>query len=883
MHEAYKNMPIMNITVQIESMIAYDDNLLIGTREGQIFMYNVPSKLDETHKLELLRHSKNFNKKRISQMAVVADYNLLILLTDGIVSIHDLNSVNFQLICQLQKTKGATLFALDVQRTKSSTDEKDIIVRLCVVVKRKLQLYHWKSKKFEECSNFELTVPDIPRELSWCGETLILGFRGLSYTILDLTGKPKELFPTGKSPEPSVTKLSDNSFVLGKDSHSIVMDTEGELIQHNPIKWSDTPSVIAWDDPYLLGIVHDRLEVYTLEGCLHIQTIKDLNKARLICRCKQGKVFVASISSVWCVTAIDVTQQIRTLLEQNQFQLALKLTSLSDIIEEEKVKQTYKIQTLYAHHLFYNKKFQEAMDLFLELGTDPYEVIRLFPDLVTPSTSSHDLGDSSTNLPKLPNHDLEKGLRALIIFLTDVRYKLISDTKTKDKDNNKEKSVMESEKNLTAVATEQLLKIIDTTLLKCYLQTTDALVAPLLRLNHCHLAEAEKTLLMHQKYPELIILYQTKGQHRKALELLEKHAKENDSSLKGTERTIQYLQHLGKDHMDLILKFAGWVLEEDPEQGLRIFMEDIQEVEHLPRPKVLDYLLRCHKDLVITYLEHVVRVWEDTNPLFHNVLIHQYKEKSLASMNENATPAEKEISQHIRQKLQQFLEKSAYYTPETILVHFPFDCLFEERAIILGRLGRHQQAISIYINLLNDVPRAIEYCNNVYERCHNEEKTDKQKKSEGADEVYVMLINQLLKPDDAGALMAGCNTKIQRKAQPDPEMALRLLEEHASKINPLKALAILPDTVPIGRIKRFLEVSLQNNLNTRRKIQVLKGLLYAEHLQVQEQRMHYESQSVLMTEFNICPVCKKRFGNQSAFARYPNGDIVHYSCQDRKG
>ncbi|XP_047347409.1 vam6/Vps39-like protein [Vespa velutina] len=883
MHEAYKNMPIMNITVQIESMIAYDDNLLIGTREGQIFMYNVPSKLDETHKLELLRHSKNFNKKRITQMAVVTDYNLLILLTDGIVSIHDLNSVNFQLICQLQKTKGATLFALDIQRTKSSTDEKDIVVRLCVVVKRKLQLYHWKGKKFEECKNFELTVPDIPRELSWCGETLILGFRGLSYTIFDLNDKPKELFPTGKSPEPSVTKLSDNSFVLGKDSHSIVMDTKGELIQHNPIKWPDTPSVIAWDDPYLLGIVHDRLEVYTLEGCLHIQTIKDLNKARLICRCKQGKVFVASISSVWCVTAVDATQQIRTLLEQNQFQLALKLTSLSDIIEEEKVKQTYKIQTLYAHHLFYNKKFQEAMDLFLELGTDPYEVIRLFPDLVTPSTSSQDLGDSSANLPKLPNHDLEKGLRALIIFLTDVRYKLIGDTKTKDKDNNKEKNVMESEKNLTAVATEQLLKIIDTTLLKCYLQTTDALVAPLLRLNHCHLAEAEKTLLIHQKYPELIILYQTKGQHRKALELLEKHAKENDSSLKGTERTIQYLQHLGKDHMDLILKFAGWVLEEDPEQGLRIFMEDIQEVEHLPRPKVLDYLLRCHKNLVITYLEHVVRVWEDTNPLFHNVLIHQYKEKSLASMNENATPAEKEISQHIRQKLQQFLEKSAYYTPETILVHFPFDCLFEERAIILGRLGRHQQAISIYINLLNDIPRAIEYCNNVYERYHNEEKTDKQKKSEGADEVYVMLINQLLKPDDAGALMAGCNTKIQRKAQPDPEMALRLLEEHASKINPLKALEILPDTVPIGRIKRFLEVSLQNNLNTRRKTQVLKGLLYAEHLQVQEQRMHYESQSVLMTEFNICPVCKKRFGNQSAFARYPNGDIVHYSCQDRKG
>lgn len=92
---------------------------------------------------------------------------------------------------------------------------------------------------------------------------------------------------------------------------------------------------------------------------------------------------------------------------------------------------------------------------------------------------------------------------------------------------------------------------------------------------------------MHQKYPELIILYQTKGQHRKALELLEKHAKENDPSLKGTSRTIQYLQHLGENHMDLIIKFAGWVLNEDPEQGLRIFMEDIQVIYSIRYPTCL--------------------------------------------------------------------------------------------------------------------------------------------------------------------------------------------------------------------------------------------------------------------------------------------------------
>lgn len=145
-------------------------------------------------------------------------------------------------------------------------------------------------------------------------------------------------------------------------------------------------------------------------------------------------------------------------------------------------------------------------------------------------------------------------------------------------------------------------------------------------------------------------------------------------------------------------------------------------MEQLPRPKVLDYLLRCHKDLVITYLEYVVRVWEDENPLFHNVLVHQYKEKCLSSMSLAATPAEKQNGEHVRQKLQQFLEKSTQYTAETVLIQFPSDCLYEERAIILGRLGRHHQAISIYVNLLNDVPRAIQYCNSVYARYESKHK-----------------------------------------------------------------------------------------------------------------------------------------------------------------
>nr|CAD7615829.1 unnamed protein product [Timema genevievae] len=304
--------------------------------------------------------------------------------------------------------------------------------------------------------------------------------------------------------------------------------------------------------------------------------------------------------------------------------------------------------------------------------SDPYDVIRLFPDLIPQESRS---SQDQERLPKLQDRELENGLLALIEFLTEVspwfsavlvpspwlsavlvlspwfsavfvpspwfsavlvlspwfsavlvpspwfsavfvpspwfsavlvpspwfnavRHNLMGDPKNK----NSIKPV-----NLNHKSIEQLLSIIDTTLLKCYLQTNDALVAPLLRLNHCHLEETEKTLRRHHKYSELIILYQTKGLHLKALELLEKQADQPESSLRGFHRTIQYLQHLGKEHMDLILKFAGWVLEQNPEEGLKIFTEDIQEVEHLPRPRILDYLLRQHKLLVIPYLVTLVR------------------------------------------------------------------------------------------------------------------------------------------------------------------------------------------------------------------------------------------------------------------------------------
>lgn len=173
------------------------------------------------------------------------------------------------------------------------------------------------------------------------------------------------------------------------------------------------------------------------------------------------------------------------------------------------------------------------MQLFIKSNTDPCDVIRLFPDLL-PNDSDNPAMQYASNFDKLVDKDLENGLLALIEYLREVRLKVQLEIKTCEKQNQSSSTTETTKKN-------PLLPIIDTTLLKCYLQvhftnfnnnsltylkfqTNDSFVAPLLRLNHCHLEESEKTLIKYGKLGELIILYQTKGQHKLALELLRTQA-----------------------------------------------------------------------------------------------------------------------------------------------------------------------------------------------------------------------------------------------------------------------------------------------------------------------------------------------------------------------
>ncbi|XP_052436540.1 vam6/Vps39-like protein isoform X1 [Carassius gibelio] len=870
MHDAYEPVPILEkLPLQIDCVAAWDDWLLVGTKPGHLLLYGI-KKDAGTNRFEvtLEKSNKNFSKK-IQQLFVVSQYKILISLLENNIHVHDL--LTFQQITVLSKARGATLFACDLQQSSSGEAK----LRMCVAVKRKIQLYYWKDRDFHELQG-DFTAPDVPKSMAWCENSICVGFKRDYYLIrMDGRGSVKELFPTGKQLEPLVAPLADGKVAVGQDDLTVVLNEEGVCTQKCALNWTDIPVAMEHQPPYIIAVLPRYVEIRTLEPRLLVQSI-ELQRPRFITSAGSNVVYVASNHFVWRLVPISIASQIRQLLQDKQFELALQLAKMKDDSDADKRQQIHHIQNLFAFNLFCQKRFDDSMQVFSKLGTDPTHVIGLYPDLL-PSDYRKQLHYPNP-LPTLSGAELEKAHLALIDYLAQKRSHLVK--QLNDTDPFATSPLVEG--TPTIKNRKKLLQIIDTTLLKCYLHTNVALVSPLLRLenNHCHIEESEYVLKKAHKYSELIILYEKKGLHRKALQVLLDQSTKANSPLKGHERTVQYLQRLGVENLGIIFEFSPWVLKICSEDGLKIFTEDLTEVETLPRDKVLNFLKEGFKELAVPYLEHIIHLWDETGPEFHNVLIQLYLEKvqGLMKVYLNTLPegvpavaAGKEAGElgEYRNKLLAFLEVSSCYEPEALISDFPFDGLLEERALLLGRMGKHEQALFIYVHILKDTRMAEEYCHSHYDPSAN-----------GKKDVYLSLLRMYLSPPDVHFLgpikMELC------EPQPNLQAALRVLQLHHSKLNTPKAINLLPANTQIREIQVFLESVLEERAGRKRFDQVLKSLLQAEFLRVQEERIFHQQVKCVITDEKTCRVCKKKIGN-SAFARYPNGVVVHYFCCKDRG
>lgn len=146
MHTAFHAYVVLEkLPLKLECIEAYKSILLVGTAEGVVVVVDVKqATAKEPFSSRIVATHKNFGKKPIEQLAAIEDLDLLLALSDGVISIHELSSGSFR--AQMAKTKGANLFAVDVQKSEG----KPPVVRLCVSARRKLIMFEWANNDFVE-------------------------------------------------------------------------------------------------------------------------------------------------------------------------------------------------------------------------------------------------------------------------------------------------------------------------------------------------------------------------------------------------------------------------------------------------------------------------------------------------------------------------------------------------------------------------------------------------------------------------------------------------------------------------------------------------------------------------------------------------------------
>ncbi|KAJ8293712.1 Vam6/Vps39-like protein [Rhodotorula toruloides] len=374
---------------------------------------------------------------------------------------------------------------------------------------------------------------------------------------------------------------------------------------------------------------------------------------------------------------------------------------------------------------------------------------------------------------------------------------------------------------LTKLSPDQLARVaqvVDTALFRSYLATKPVMVGPLCRIeNWCEVAEVEELLLDAKKYRELLDLYNGKNMHGKAVEMLKRMSEDEDDPKEKVEPTVRYLQKLGPTHLAVILDASRWVFEQDVASGLQIFCADFEEVESLPRHAVMAHLEGVGRDVCIKYLEHIIRQLDEQGADFHEKLIELYLQASY-------------------RKLLDLLETSKSYRADRILGRLPSEDMHEVRAVLLGRLGRHEGALQIYVYQLEDHATAQQYCKRVYDSDESMRPT-----------IFHLLLRLYLRPRQNHPLFFG--------------PALALLSTQAARIDPIEAFELLPPLVAVSDIKVYLEKTLRRSNERAREAKMVKAIGRSWVDQADREIVDLEERRVKVTEGRVCPVCHKRIGN----------------------
>lgn len=590
-----------------------------------------------------------------------------------------------------------------------------------------------------------------------------------------------------------------------------------------------------------------------------------------------------------------------------------------------RIRQLYSLRAKIVFKL-YHRYHESLVDIGSEWILNYKEILSLFPDFLNGGDYSGDLEKDDDNTLKLitlqelskskefgsqtgesgtehegPQGDTRskeslmlkkftKAVNNLIIYLTDQRRIVLTFLNDSSAKIDWKGAILVPEDLFGEESNSELQRAavaIDTSLFLCYFHLKPMLLGPLLRLpnNFCNSKIVHERLLSglheHNANPvfikELLDFYFTRNLHREALEMLHDlahkditdHEDQFDEFLTGPSLTIQYLQKLTNQELDLIFEFACWVLNESPddmmENGRLIFMNDTFECEGYDNFKVLEFLTggndMFHNDrLAIRYLEWLLSETDILDSKENKVHMIAKFQTRLCLLYLDVLYDE--FDQEVYDKLYKFLQKSTLYEPWTVLksIKTTDDRYLRLTVFIYKLLGEHDKAVDVLFGQLNDFENAMHYAADIFQMPLTEVPQSGNNEELGRRLLFKLLEDLLM------------------DYRENMDKIECLLELHGSKMSAIHILASLPPLFPLTRLSTFLRTHLLRFKQTSQDTSLQSQLNKVGKIKVQHELAATESKAYKINSGKQpCAICHKKLG-YGVFTIDSNEQIVHYSC-----
>jgi hypothetical protein len=225
---------------------------------------------------------------------------------------------------------------------------------------------------------------------------------------------------------------------------------------------------------------------------------------------------------------------------------------------------------------------------------------------------------------------------------------------------------------------------------------------------------------------------------------------------------------------------------------------------------------------------------------FHDELCYLLLEGVITERGDDDNDSDTELGMIYREKLRQLLRwPLAKLRSERLLSSLPKSFL-QEQALVLGRLGRHEDALRILYCDCNSMELALDYCDLRHQRQEAPKERararltanglmddrldieDHDTKRKGGDCAYLPLVRVALESDS--------------DSKRGTTAAIQVLALRRSSIDRAAALRLLPKNVPVSAVARpFLIPALVDSESQVRRLTVVSALLRSRYVTLKQQ------------------------------------------------